>query len=237
VLGGTRFRHALTREAIYRDLMKRERRLLHLELAEALVALHGGDPSWAAEIERQFADAGAADRALPFAIAAGEEALRLLAPSEAVAHFERAVDASGAQSVARAQALLGLGNAYRLQLQVTKAVTTLKEAAALYQEAGTPEEVARAQSALARAYPFGRDEWARLARRVGRARVGGADRQPRGDRDVDRRSRVRVHGRRRSWAVGRDGTGARAAIGLARTGPKRRSRTSSCTSPTQRDGT
>jgi len=154
------FRHALTREAIYRDLMKRERRLLHLELAEALVALHGGDPSWAAEIERQFADAGAADRALPFAIAAGEEALRLLAPSEAVAHFERAVDASGARSVDRARALLGLGNAYRLQLQVTKAVTTLKEAAALYQEAGTPEEVARAQSALARAYPFGRDEWA-----------------------------------------------------------------------------
>lgn len=154
------FRHALTREAVYRDLMKRERRLLHLELAAALVELHGGDPSWAADIERQFADAGAPDRALPFAIAAGEEALGLLAPGEAAAHFERAVDASGPRSVDRARALLGLGDAYRLQLQVTKAVTTLKEAVALYREAGRPEDVARAQSALARAYPFGRDEWA-----------------------------------------------------------------------------
>lgn len=154
------FHHALTREAVYRDLMKRERRLLHSELAEALVALHGGDPSWAAEVERQFADAGAPDRALPFAIAAGEEALRLLAPGEAVAHFERAVDASGARSGDRARALLGLGNAYRLQLQVTKAVATLKEAVALYRDTGTPEDAARAQSALARAYPYGRDEWA-----------------------------------------------------------------------------
>ena len=154
------FRHALTREAIYRDLMKRERRLLHLELGEALVAMHGSDPSWAAEIERQFADAGVSDRALPFAIAAGEEALRLLAPGEAVAHFERAVDASGPRTVDRARALLGLGSAYRLQLQVTKAVATLKEAVALYREAGTPADVARAQSALARAYPFGREEWA-----------------------------------------------------------------------------
>ncbi|MHB8630943.1 MAG: ATP-binding protein [Candidatus Limnocylindria bacterium] len=154
------FRHALTREAVYRDLMKRERRLLHLELAEALVALHGIDPSWAAEIERQFADAGAPDRALPYAIAAGEEASRLLAPGEAVAHFERAIDASGARWCDRARALLGLGNAYRLQLQVTKAVTTLKEAVALYREVGAPPDVARAQSALARAHPFGRDEWA-----------------------------------------------------------------------------
>ena len=152
------FRHALTREAIYRDLMRRERRILHGEIAEALVGLHGGDPSWAAEIERQFVDAGAPERALPFAIAAGEEALRLLAPGEAVAHFERAVDASGVRSVERARSLLGLGNAYRLQLAVTKAVATLKEAVALYQTNGSLQDAARAHAALARAYPFGRDE-------------------------------------------------------------------------------
>ena len=154
------FKHALTREAVYRDLMRRERRILHLEIAEALVSLHDADPAWAAEIERQFAEAGAGERALPFAIAAGEEALRLLAPGEAVAHFERAVDGSGPRTVDRARALLGLGNAYRLQLAVSKAVATLNEAVALYRETGSLQDVARAQSALARAYPFGRDELA-----------------------------------------------------------------------------
>lgn len=152
------FRHALTREAVYRDLMKRERRLLHRELADVLAEMHGAEPAWAAEVERQYTEAGVPERALPFAIGAGEEALRLLSPVDAVPHFERAVDASGPGSPERARGLLGLGRAYRLQLEVSKAVETLREAVELYRAAGSTEDVARAQSALARAYPFGRAE-------------------------------------------------------------------------------
>ena len=152
---GLAFRHALTREAVYRDLMKRERRLLHEEVAAGVIALHGDDPAWAADIERQLSDAGATERAVPYALAAGREALRLLAPGEAAGHFERAIDASPVGSIERARGLEGLGIAYRQQLLVSKAVATLSEAVALYRASGTPADVARGQSALARSLPFG----------------------------------------------------------------------------------
>ena len=152
---GLAFRHALTREAVYRDMMKRERRILHEEVAEALIALHGDDPSFAADIERQLLDAGLADRAVRYALAAGSEALRLLAADEAAAHFERAVDASAAGTIERARGLEGLGNAYRQQLKGSKAVATLGEAVEAFRTAGTPQDVARCQIALARSLPFG----------------------------------------------------------------------------------
>lgn len=152
---GLAFRHALTREAVYRDLMRRERRLLHEEVADALIALYGEDPGHAAEIERQLSDAGLAARAVPFALAAGAEALRLLAADEAAAHFERAVEASDPGTLERARGLEGLGNAYRHELAVSKAVTTLGEAVEAFRATGTPADVARCLSALARSLPFG----------------------------------------------------------------------------------
>ncbi|HEV2249961.1 MAG TPA: AAA family ATPase [Candidatus Limnocylindria bacterium] len=152
---GLTFRHALTREAVYRDMMKRERRLLHEEVANALIALHGDDASMAADIERQLIDAGQAKRAIPYALAAGGEALRLLAADEAAAHFERAVDAGAPGSIERAQGLEGLGNAYRHQLKVSKAVATLGEAVEAFRASGMPRDVARCQAALARSLPFG----------------------------------------------------------------------------------
>ncbi len=155
---GLAFRHALTREAVYRDLMRREQRLLHEEVADALVAMHGDDPSSAHEIERQLLDAGRPDRALPYALAAGQYALRLLAPAAALLQFERAIDAAPPHSVERAKAFEGLGNAYRLGLQVAKAVATLRDATALFVEVGTPEDRLRVQRALARALPYGREE-------------------------------------------------------------------------------
>ena len=49
----------------------------------------------------------------------------------------------------------GLGAAYYLRLDVTKAVATFEEAVALYRTAGTPADVLRAQLALARSLPYG----------------------------------------------------------------------------------
>ncbi len=156
---GVAFRHALVREAVYRDLMRREQRLLHREIAEALVSLRGDDPASAREIELQFLEAGAPREALPYALAAGGYALGLLASAEAVTHFERAVDAAPPGSIDRGRALEGLGNAYRLHLEVAKAAQTLRDALALYREIGTKDDLVRAQSALARALPYGPDEW------------------------------------------------------------------------------
>ena len=155
---GVAFRHALTREAVTRDLMRRERRLLHREIADALIGLQGDDPAAAAEIERQLVEAGAGDRAVPYALRAGGEALRLVAPAEAIAHFERAVDGSAPGSLERARALEGLGAGYYVRLDVTKANATLAEAVALYRSAGTAADVLRGQQALARSLPYGAEE-------------------------------------------------------------------------------
>jgi len=176
---GVAFRHALTREAVTRDLMRRERRLLHREVAEALLALHGDDPAAAAEIERQLTEAGLGDRAVPHALRAGEEALRLLAPGEAIAHFERAVDGSAGGSIERARALEGLGSAYHLRLDVTKAAATFGEAVALYRTVGTADDVLRVQIALARSLPYGPEE--RVAWKAAWTAAGGhaAPAQPR----------------------------------------------------------
>jgi hypothetical protein len=156
---GIAFTHALTREAIYRDLMRREQRLLHREIAEALVGLHEADAAWAAEIERHFLAAGKPEAARPYALVAGQRALEMLAPDAAIAHFDHAVDAARTP-LERGIALESLGNAYRMALNVGKAVATLRDAAALFAEHGTKKDIARSQVAYASALPYGREEQA-----------------------------------------------------------------------------
>src|SRR5207302_1246137 len=76
---GLAFRHALIREAILSDLMTRERRVLHRSVGEAMERLHKDDAEYAGDIAQHLGAAGLADRALPFAMKAGERALRLAA--------------------------------------------------------------------------------------------------------------------------------------------------------------
>jgi DNA-binding NarL/FixJ family response regulator/tetratricopeptide (TPR) repeat protein len=91
---GYAFRHALTREALYQDLLPGERQQLHRAVAQALshdaTLAHG----WgAAEMlaEHWFA-AGEPEHALPASIAAGDAARQVLALTDAVAHYERALE-------------------------------------------------------------------------------------------------------------------------------------------------
>jgi DNA-binding CsgD family transcriptional regulator/tetratricopeptide (TPR) repeat protein len=115
------FRHALTREAIYSQLLARERRSLHRVLAEALEAL---SPSpWLreahlADLARHSYAAGAWAQALEYETRAGEKALALYAPRAAVEHLSHAVDSAsraditvpGAVYLARGQAHETLGD-------------------------------------------------------------------------------------------------------------------------------
>jgi tetratricopeptide (TPR) repeat protein len=65
-----RFRHALTRQAVYGALTGARRQHLHREIAEWLER-HGAAPE---RVAHQFRSAGAVDRALPYLIAAGRRA-------------------------------------------------------------------------------------------------------------------------------------------------------------------
>jgi DNA-binding NarL/FixJ family response regulator len=108
---GYAFRHALTREAVYGDLLPGERQMLHLAAARTL----SGDPAlgpaagWAvaeAVAEHWFA-AGELERALPASVAAGDAAREVLALTGALGHYERALDLW--DQVADPEAVAGLG--------------------------------------------------------------------------------------------------------------------------------
>ncbi len=157
---GLAFRHALIREAILGDLMARERRAFHRQVGEAMERVHRDDPEFAGDIAQHLGAAGLAERALPFAMRAGERALSLHAAEEAARIYEHAVEWSHPSSVERMRALEGLGRAYARELFVKKATATYKEALELARSVGTQEDLARITLRLTFVLPWGREEYA-----------------------------------------------------------------------------
>jgi len=89
------FRHALTREAIYAELLARERVVLHREVAAALERQHAHALDGVVEALAYHSwEAGDWARAAEYAARAGVHAAALSAPREAVAHLDRAFTAS-----------------------------------------------------------------------------------------------------------------------------------------------
>jgi DNA-binding CsgD family transcriptional regulator len=89
------FRHALTREAIYADLLVRERVALHRAVASALERTHVGVLEGVIEaLAYHASEAGDWARAADYAARAARHAMALSAPREAVAQLDRAFQAS-----------------------------------------------------------------------------------------------------------------------------------------------
>jgi DNA-binding CsgD family transcriptional regulator/tetratricopeptide (TPR) repeat protein len=89
------FRHALTRQAIYATMLARERRTLHLAVAQAMEQLHATRiESYFADLSYHFAAGEAWEKAMEYGERAGTRALTLYAPQAAVEHFSRAMDAA-----------------------------------------------------------------------------------------------------------------------------------------------
>ncbi len=83
---GYAFRHALIREAIYADLLPGERRHAHAHVARLLA-----DRASPAELAHHWDAAGQVAEALVASVRAGESASAAFAPTEAYAHYERAL--------------------------------------------------------------------------------------------------------------------------------------------------
>jgi DNA-binding CsgD family transcriptional regulator len=135
------FRHALTRQAVYAELLGRERQALHRVVAETLEALDAGalDPSpkagtaaQAADLAYHFFCAGEWSKTLAYAQRAGQEAQRGYAPRAAVEHFTRALEA--AQHLNQALPLMplyrGRGRAYEILGEFEQARANLETALA-----------------------------------------------------------------------------------------------------------
>jgi DNA-binding CsgD family transcriptional regulator/tetratricopeptide (TPR) repeat protein len=88
-LTGYGFRHALLAEAVYDDLLPGERVRLHAAFAAALQKTVTGS---AAELARHARESHDLPTAYEASVRAGEEAMLVAAPDEAVRHFETALE-------------------------------------------------------------------------------------------------------------------------------------------------
>jgi tetratricopeptide (TPR) repeat protein len=85
------FRHALTHDVMYDSILKRERRSLHGQVAEAIELLHSDQlEANAPALARHYAEAGNNDKALEYLLMAGRSALARHALVESHAFFMRA---------------------------------------------------------------------------------------------------------------------------------------------------
>ena len=125
------FRHALTREVVYDDLLVRERKRLHRSVAEGLAAARDTAP---ALLAHHLLEAGELALAVPALLRAGDHAMRADAPREAAAHYARAVEI-GLPDAELASVIERQAEAYQ-PFDTALSIKTAQEAVALYRQLG-----------------------------------------------------------------------------------------------------
>ena len=127
------FRHALTREAVYSQLLLRERKGFHRTIAETMEQLFSSSlDDHLSELAHHFYEAGVWKKAFSNAQLAGEKALALYAPRTAALHLTHALDAAHRLSItppatvyhARGQAYETLGDFERACSDYERALAT-----------------------------------------------------------------------------------------------------------------
>jgi DNA-binding CsgD family transcriptional regulator len=89
------FRHALTRQAVYMDLLARERRALHRSMGETLESIYATSlEGHLGELAHHFYAAREWGKVLEYARRAGEQAQSLYAPHAAAEHYTHALEAA-----------------------------------------------------------------------------------------------------------------------------------------------
>ncbi len=89
------FRHALTQQAIYAQLLARERTRLHQQIAETIEYLYSSNlNAHVADLAYHFYQAGNWTKALDYTKQAGAKAQSLNAPQAAIEQFSRAIEVS-----------------------------------------------------------------------------------------------------------------------------------------------
>jgi class 3 adenylate cyclase len=134
---GYRFRHALTREAIYGDIITPERMRLHGLAADALNA-DAGDPL---EVSQHLLSAGRTAEALPLCLEGAAKAEAEYAHADAAALYERVLPLV-VDFPQRAAILCRLGTAYQNAGQPTAGLDYLEAGIALLERQGNTKDVA-----------------------------------------------------------------------------------------------
>ncbi|MGD0747539.1 MAG: BTAD domain-containing putative transcriptional regulator [Acidimicrobiales bacterium] len=153
------FTHALVRDAIYGELLRGRRARYHHQIAVATEAAHADAlDGYVNELALHYsmgAALGDGDKAIHYCMAAGEQALRLLAFEEAVGHFNRSLEVAeqfGPHDQAlRCDALMALAEAQNRAGDTVRADENFERAASLARSMGDAERLA---SAALRAGPL-----------------------------------------------------------------------------------
>ncbi len=139
------FNHALTQQVLYEELSPRRRRRLHLAAGEAIEAAKHPERR-VAELAWHFLQGDDAEKALPYAIRAGDEAEAVFAHGEAARHYRNALELARELGERRAEmeTLEKLGTVLGIIGVFDEAVQRLKDADRLARELGDREVQRRA---------------------------------------------------------------------------------------------
>ncbi len=148
VSGRYSFRHAITREAVYEDIIVPRRQQLHARIAEVLESR----PGWkAVDLAHHLMMAGNYQQAVGMCVAAAEAAIAASAFRDAAALFERALP-HVSDAVERARLMCRAGDAYWANTEVASARSLLEQGVADLEAAGLAVEAATHRILLGRCY-------------------------------------------------------------------------------------
>ncbi len=157
------FQHALTREAVYGTLLKRQRMAYHALAAEVLESMYAEEAqlaSHAADLAHHYREAANWPKTLEYARRAGEQAQARYAPHEAVEQFTRALEAAAQMGQAPDPRLpSGRGQAFETLGEFERARADYELALRLAREAGDAQ--AEWQVLLDLGYLWGGNNYAR----------------------------------------------------------------------------
>ena len=158
--GSYLFSHALIRETLYESMSALRRARIHKRVGEAIEAAQGRrHERYLPELAYHFtrgADPDDAEKAITYALRAGEQATTMLAHEEAAEHYARALDVQGRfqpeASERRCELLLRLGEARVRGGERALGSSAFRDAAALAEQLGDGASLARAAIGASRLY-------------------------------------------------------------------------------------
>ena len=129
------FRHTLTRDAIYNELLSAQRSALHAKIATALASRPG---SSATELSYHWRNAGEPAKAAAYDERAGDEAEALFAHALAAQSYERALDAPRSDDTGRSELFHKFALALHHGGSAAKARDAFAQSVLLAERAGDP---------------------------------------------------------------------------------------------------
>src|SRR5215208_3529980 len=144
--GRYRWRHALTQEAIYDEIVTPRRQSIHARAAEVLSASSDTRP---VDLANHLLGAGSFDAAVPVCLESAAEAERAVAFGEAIVMLERALP-HVADPLERARIICRIGTDHLLNGESADGAKFLADGVSSLEDLGEPLEAARSRVVLGR---------------------------------------------------------------------------------------